>query len=111
MAEVEKAGVELSKTQVRIDQAREDIANELVNVSLRLQEAHDRIESAASVLRAAEAAFGIAETSSQSGLATQLELKDARLAYDQAHLNYYGAVFDYLVAYFEWERLTGNVRT
>ena len=54
-----------------------------------------------------EKAFEIAEITSDNGLATQLELKDARLAYDQAKLNYFAAQYEYLEAYFDWELAVG----
>ncbi len=42
-------------------------------------------------------------------LATQLELKDVRVAFDQAQLNFYSSVYDYLAAYFDWELANGMV--
>jgi hypothetical protein len=37
-----------------------------------------------------------------------LELKEARVAYDQAQLNGYAAVYDYLDAYFDWEQASST---
>ena len=51
----------------------------------------------------------IAETRVRNGLATQLELKDSRILLDQAQLNYYSSIYDYLAAYFDWQKATGNV--
>ena len=61
-------------------------------------------------MKAAEKAFKIAETTAQSGLATQLQLKDARVGFDQAKMNQYAAVFDYMYAYFQWEKAVGKVK-
>lgn len=108
-AMVQKAKVELGKTRLNIEKKREAIENELVNIRLRLQEAAHRITSAEATLNVAEQGFQIAETTAQNGLATQLQLKDARMGYDQATLNYYAAVYDYLDAYFDWEQATGRV--
>jgi hypothetical protein len=49
----------------------------------------------------------------QSGKGTgekflQLELKDVRVLYDQATLNCYASIYDYLDAYFDWEQATGQ---
>ena len=109
-AQVQKAKIDLTKTRIKIDQSREDIFNELSNVRLRLKEAHARIASAEATLRTAEKAFKIAEVTSKNGLATQLELKDARVAYDQATLNNYAAKYDFLAAYFDWEKAIGSVQ-
>ena len=108
-ARVRQAAIDLEKTQLRIDKARDDIYKELANIYLWLKESRERIDSAEATLSSAERAFRIAEATSRSGLATQLELKDARLDLDEARLNRYLAIYDYMVAQFEWERATGTV--
>ena len=108
-ARVKKAAIDLEKTQLRIQKARDDIYNELANIYLWMRESRERIESAEATLSSAERAFRIAEATSRSGLATQLELKDARLDLDEARLNRYLAIYDYMVAQFEWDRATGAV--
>ncbi len=107
-ARVQQARIGLEKTQIKIEQARDNIYNELANIYLWMKEARERIGSAEATLSSAERAFSIAETTSRSGLTTQLELKDARLDLDEARLNRYLAIFDYLAAYFEWERATAS---
>ncbi len=108
-AQVQKARVELQKSKINIDKHRDNISNELTNIFLRLDEAEKRILSAKGTLGSAEKAFKIAEVSADNGLITQLELKDARIFNDQANLNYYKAVHDYLDAYFDWEKATGKI--
>jgi outer membrane protein TolC len=108
-ARVKQASIDLEKTHLRIDRARDDIYKELANIFLWMQEARERIESAEATLVSAERAFRIAEATSRNGLATQLELKDARLDLDEARLNHYLAIYDYMVAHFEWDRATGEV--
>ena len=109
-ARVNRAKIELEKARIRVDKSKEDILTELQNVYLRLEEADARVAAAKQGVETAEKAFQIAESSARNGLATQLELKDARLLYDQAMLNYYSAVYDYLAAYFDWELATGRVK-
>lgn len=108
-AQLQKARVELEKSKINIDKNKDNITNELTNIFLRLDEAEKRIQSAKGTLSSAEKAFKIAEVSADNGLITQLELKDALLFNDQANLNYYKAVYDYLDAYFDWEKATGRV--
>ncbi len=109
LAEIQKAHLELEKSRIKTDQARDNIYNEISNIYLRLEEANQRIRSAETVLKAAEKGFQIAEHSARNGLATQLELKDARVGYDQALMNKYAAAFDYLRAHFQWQMATGRI--
>ena len=108
-AQLQKARVELEKSRINIDKNKDKISNELTNIFLRLDEAEKRIQSAKGTLNSANKAFKIAEVSADNGLITQLELKDTRIFNDQANLNYYKAVYDYLDAYFDWEKATGKV--
>jgi len=107
-AQVQKAKIELEKTRIIIDKEKEKIYNDIRNIWLRLDEALKRIESARKSLETAKKAFKIAEITAANGLATQLELKDARVIYDQAILNGYVATYDYLDAYFDWEVAVGD---
>jgi outer membrane protein len=108
-ARVKRAEVELEKARIRIEKTRESIITELQNIFLRLEEAKARIDAGEKNVETAEKAFQVAESSARNGLATQLELKDARLLYDQAKVNYYSAIYDYLAAYFDWELAAGKV--
>jgi len=108
-AQVRRANIELEKSQIRIEKTKEIIYNELRNIYLRLEEAQKRIVAGRKNMDTAEQAFQIAESSARNGLATQLELKDARLLADQAKLGYFSAIYDYLAAYFDWELATGKV--
>jgi outer membrane protein TolC len=107
-AQVQKAKIELEKTRIKIDRERETIYNEIHNIHLRLEEAHQRVEAAKATLETAKKAFEIAEITAANGLATQLELKDARVVYDQSRLNVYAAAYDYLDAYFDWQQAAGD---
>jgi outer membrane protein len=108
-AKVSQARIDLDKTRIRIDQTKDDIRKEIAGIRLRLDQAKDRILSADATRQTAEKAFQIAQASAKNGLATQLELKDARLASDQAQLTYFASVYEYLSAYFDWERAIGAV--
>lgn len=109
-AQVQKAKVELDKTNIKIQQTEEQIKTQVRNIYLRLREAHQRIMSAKMNLITVEKAYTIAQKSADNGLATQLELKDARVLFDQTKLGYYAAVYDYLAAYYDWQQATGNVK-
>ncbi len=106
-AKVQKAQIEVDQANLRIAKFENEIFTEIQNLELKLQEAEKRISSAESTFKTAKKAFGISEIMFENGLATQLELKDARLGYDQAKLNYYAAVYEHLEAYFDWELAVG----
>ncbi len=106
---VRKAQTEVDKVAVSLAQTREEILVEMSNIRLRLEEAGQRIESAEKNVSAARRAFEIAESRVENQLATQVELKEIRVALGLAQVNYYSAIYDYLVAYFDWEEATGRV--
>jgi len=107
-ARMDQARLELEKAIT--DQTIQDdtIYTQLETIRLRLVEAEQRIRSAEQTRATAERAFTISETAVASGLATQLELKDARVNLERTQLNYVSAVFDYLSAYFDWQLATGE---
>ncbi len=109
-ARVQKAKIERDKTRIEIDRNKQNIERELESVRLRLKEAHDRISSADATRTAAKKAFSIAQSTSEVGLTTQLELKDSRVVLDQAIMGYYSAVYEFLDAYFDWEKAVGAVK-
>lgn len=106
-AKVQQAQIEVDQTNLKIAKFENQIFTEINNLELKLTEAEKRISSAESTFKTAKKAFEIAEITFENGLATQLQLKDARLGYDQAKLNYYAAVYEHLEAYFDWELAVG----
>ncbi|MBN1781240.1 hypothetical protein JW948_08960 [bacterium] len=78
-----------------------------VLISRKEGEPQEWMASAEAVLKTARRGFEIAEVTAYNGLATQLQLKDAGVGYDQAMLNHYAAIYDYLDACIDWELATG----
>ncbi len=111
IAQVRKARAEVEKVNTRIAKADDNIQIQLQNIRLRLNEANQRIMAARKSVNVAERTFALARSQAESGIITQVELKENRVALDQAQVNYYTAIYDYLEAYFDWERATGNVTT
>ena len=110
-AQVQKARVDAARVKTRISIANDDIRIELQNIMLRMREARERILAAQKSVAVARKAYEIAESRVEHGLSTQLELKDSRVFLDQAQLNFYKAIYDFLDAYFDWEKSTGKVST
>ncbi len=107
-AKMEQVRVEKEKSRINLIKKQDEIRNEISNLQLLLEESSSRITSAQTTLETAEKAFSIMEISSRNGLATQLDLKDARLSLSGAQLNYYSAIFDYLNSYFQWQQAIGE---
>ena len=107
-AQLDQARLEMDQTLTSIAKKQDDVRTEIESIRLSLMEASDRIESASQTLSTAQQAYEITSTSLDSGLATQLELKDARLSLEGAQLQYYSAIFDYLNAYFDWQSAVGE---
>ncbi|MBL7033566.1 MAG: TolC family protein [Candidatus Delongbacteria bacterium] len=107
-AQVQRSRLELSKNQLRLERREGEIQTELENVWLRLNESHNRIAVALANRTVAAKAFSIAENGVESGLVSQLELKDARLYYDNAQLGYYSAAWEYMNAWFDWQLALGE---
>lgn len=107
-AKLEDARLDLEKSRVSLLKMQDDIRTEINNLQLLLDEASSRIFSAETTLKTAKKAYSVMEISSQNGLVTQLELKDARLNLSGALLNYYSASYDYLDAFFQWQQATGE---
>ena len=108
-AAVAKAGIELERAGLRVDQKRDDLLVDSRNIMLRLEEAAKSVEAVSRSAQSARRAYEIAETRVENGLATQLELKESRISYDRARLAYHSAVYDLLAARFDWELVTGTV--
>ncbi len=108
-AQIQKARIDVERVSTRISQANDDIRIELQNVYLRLRESRERIDAAKKSIETARRAFEIAQTRVDNGLSTQLEFRESRVDLDRAQVNFYIAIFDYLTAYFDWQKTTGNV--
>jgi outer membrane protein len=108
-AQVQKARIEVDKISKQVELEEDNIRIELSNVYLRMDEAMSKIEAANKSVSSAKRAFEIAESRTNNGLATQLELKDSRIFLDQARITYISSIYSYLEAYFDWELLTGIV--
>lgn len=106
-AKIQQAKIEAEQSELKLAKTENEIDTEIKNLDLKLKESENRINSAETTVKTAKKAFDIAKISSESGLATQLELKDASVGYDQAQLNYFSAIYEYYEAYFDWELAVG----
>ena len=106
-ANLDKEDIRIEKAQLELKKKEDEVVTELRQIVLSLREARERIDSAKTVLETAERAFSIAKTALDNGFITQLELNESSVQLEGARLQYNLAVFDYLSAYFDWEKATG----
>jgi len=108
-AQDNKTRLELQQTDIKLQQLRENIYSELNSIYLALKETHERIESANATIETAQKAYSIAQSSYNNGMATQLDLKDASVSLELAKINHISAVYEYLSAYFDWQKAKGDM--
>ncbi|MDC7239498.1 MAG: TolC family protein, partial [Spirochaetales bacterium] len=91
-AKLEEAKLNLEQSKVDLLKKQDEILSEISNLQLLLAESSSRLVSAEKTRETADRAYRIMEISARNGMATQLDLKDARLSQSNATLNYYSAV-------------------
>ena len=88
----------------------EAIKTKLRGVLYRLKQTKKRIEIQEKSISQAEKGYEIAQSRYENGIATLLEVNDARTAQTQARFNYAKAVYDFLIAYTDYEELIGETK-
>lgn len=109
LAKDHQVKIESEQTEIRLQQKREDIIVELRQIYLTLQREFENIATAESTIGSAQEAYNIAQVAFDNGVMTQLELRDTRLNLESAELRHLTAVYNYLSAYFDWQKATGNM--
>ena len=109
LAKDRQVQIESEQTELRLQKKREDIIVELRQIYLTLQKEFENISTAESTVSTAQEAYDIAQVSFDNGAMTQLELRDTRLNLESAELRHLTAVYNYLCAYFDWQKATGNM--
>lgn len=108
-ARVEQAQVEKRKSEqqrIGVERSLQTGAHSVVG---NLKQARKRVEGQQKTVESAERGYKIATARFLASAATQLEVNDAQLALDQARINRIQAIYDYLVAATELDRLIGRL--
>lgn len=107
-ARLQRAELERKQTQARLENLQELIRSEVLVALANLDEAKKRIAVQATTVQSAERSYAITRSRRQQGIGSQLELTDAELALNQAKVNYLQAVYDYLIAKANLEKVLGR---
>ncbi len=101
--------IELRRAELRYQQLVERVKQEVDQALRNLQNAYQRILSQERNVERAALNYTFAVKRLKEGMAMPLEERQASQLLDQSRLNYYQAVYDYLVARSNFERVTGLV--
>lgn len=105
---IEQAEAELRQAQLQRSQVQEALELELEAALGEFDAARAQIEARRATVGQARRALELAELRFQSGLATQLELSNARLMLEQARVNEAQSLFNYVSALARLERVSGG---
>lgn len=107
-AKVEEALVDLKATQLLKEKIIKDIALELKNAYLNLKDALIKIKTAEKELALYQDTLLVTQEKYKSGLASFLDLEDAHLGYQVALFKQKEAIYDYIIAKANFEKVTGG---
>jgi outer membrane protein len=108
-AKVEQAIVDLKQTQLIKEKSIKDIATELKNAYLDLKDAIAKIESVKAQVALYKNTLSGLEEKYREGIASALDLDDARLGYQVSLFNQKEAIYDYILARASFDKATGGL--
>lgn len=107
-ARVDQAKMFLQQSMERMLFTKQMLENELRNTIYKIEQSKKRIEAQKKAVELAELGYKIARKRFENGVGTQLEVSNSELNLAQAKLNHQQAIYDYLIALSELEKLTGK---
>ena len=106
-AEVDAAQAQVRQAELQADQLREGVRLEYEQAQGELEQARAQIAAATRTVAQATRVYELTELRYAEGLATQLDVSDARLALQQARMNEANAYHDFYLALARAERALG----
>jgi len=107
-AELDAAKAQVRQAELQLEQLREGVRLEYERALGELERARAQMTARARTVEQAERVYRLTELRYEKGLATQLDVSDARLALQQARINAVQADYDYYVALARAERALGR---
>lgn len=106
-ADIEAAEAQVEQAELRLDQLREQIQLDYERALGELDRARAQIEAAGRTVAQAERVYELTQLRFREGVATQLDVSDARLALQQARMNRAQADHDFQIALARAQRALG----
>ena len=103
-----QVSIGLEQMQIQREYLERNLSLQVRNAFTNMQKALEQIESNKEGVRQAERGYSIAQTRYHTGSGTLLELNDAEVALTQAKLNLNQAMYDYLLAQTEYNKILGR---
>jgi len=108
-SKLEKARIELKKTQNNFNQLKESIDNEVAQSAFRIDASLVNVESQKKNMNLAEQVYNATKLKYEQGLGSQQEIYNAQTELKMAQNNYYGAMYDAVVAIIDHRKATGKL--
>jgi len=108
-ARIQQAKIDVENLEVARNKTEAGLRIGLMQSKLKMEEALDRIQAQEKSVQQAQRALEIAQTRYKEGVGTQLEILDTQNSLTQTRINYEKAVYDFLVAKTEWEKVLGII--
>ncbi|MDE7069053.1 MAG: TolC family protein [Alistipes sp.] len=99
---------QIRQLDLQREYAREGVRVELEAAINNLMTARETMFAQERTVAQADKAYSISDTRYRAGAGTILELNSAQLAMTQAHLSFSQAIYDYLAAQAEYDRIVGR---
>lgn len=109
-ARIQQARAQASSIEHQAESVGQLIKMEVEQASLRMKDAQERIAARRKSVEQAQKAHDIAKVRYDSGIGTQLELFDARLALNRTRANFLQAIYDYNIALCDWQKAVGIIQ-
>jgi len=106
--EIDQARADLKTAELQESQLRESLDLQVSAALAEYRAVRSQIRARRETVAMAERALELADVRFASGMSTQLEVSDAALLLDQARVNEVQALYDYVRALAELERLSGG---
>ncbi|MDR2510895.1 MAG: TolC family protein [Bacteroidales bacterium] len=106
--EAKQVKIGIEQLQMQQDYLKQNLGVEAQNSLNKMLQAKEQLGSNKEGMLQAQKGLDITQVRYNSGSGTILELNDAQMALVQSKLNYNQAIYDYLVAKFELEKLLGK---
>lgn len=105
----QKAQLEISKVRNQMAMFEESVKLETRNASTSVTNAWTDVENARKNQELAEEVYRIATTKYKEGVGANLEVIDAESTLMESQINYLGALYDYVLATIELQRVKGEI--
>ncbi len=109
-AKIQKARLELLKTKNNLDHLEQGISFEVNNASLKIKTAILTLQNQKHNTQLAEKVYNTTKLKYEQGLGSNMEIYSAQTELKMAQNNYYGALYDAIIAKIDYLKATGTLQ-